>query len=45
MEQFYRFLASVAADLAMTTGAYGGIYIAGGIAPEPSHTPDRARRT
>jgi len=34
MEQFYRFLASVAADLAMTTGAYGGIYIAGGIVPD-----------
>ena len=34
MEQFYRFLASVAADLAMTTGAYGGVYIAGGIVPD-----------
>ena len=34
MEQFYRFLASVAADLAMTTGAYGGIFIAGGIVPD-----------
>jgi glucokinase len=34
MEQFYRFLASVAADLAMTTGAYGGLYIAGGIVPD-----------
>jgi glucokinase len=34
MEQFYRFLGSVAADLAMTTGAYGGIYIAGGIVPD-----------
>jgi glucokinase len=34
MEQFYRFLATVAADLAMTTGAYGGIYIAGGIVPD-----------
>jgi glucokinase len=33
MEQFYRFLASVSADLAMTTGAYGGLYIAGGIVP------------
>jgi glucokinase len=34
MEQFYRFLASVAADLALTTGAYGGVYIAGGIVPD-----------
>lgn len=34
MEQFYRFLGSVAADLALTTGAYGGIYIAGGIVPD-----------
>jgi glucokinase len=34
MEQFYRFLASVAADLAMTTGAYGGIFVAGGIVPD-----------
>lgn len=34
MEQFYRFLGSVAADLAMTTGASGGIYIAGGIVPD-----------
>lgn len=34
MEQFYRFLAGVAADLAMTTGAYGGVYIAGGIVPD-----------
>jgi glucokinase len=34
MEQFYRFLATVAADLAMTTGAYGGIYVAGGIVPD-----------
>lgn len=34
MEQFYRFLASVSADLAMTTGAYGGVYIAGGIVPD-----------
>jgi glucokinase len=33
MEQFYRFLASVSADLAMTTGAYGGLFIAGGIVP------------
>jgi glucokinase len=34
MEQFYRFLGSVSADLALTTGAYGGIYIAGGIVPD-----------
>ena len=34
MEQFYRFLANVSADLAMTTGAYGGLYIAGGIVPD-----------
>ena len=33
MEQFYRFLGSVSADLAMTTGAYGGLYLAGGIVP------------
>lgn len=33
MEQFYRFLGSVSADLAMTTGAYGGLYVAGGIVP------------
>ncbi|HZD54608.1 MAG TPA: glucokinase, partial [Woeseiaceae bacterium] len=34
MEQFFRFLASVAADLALTTGASGGVYIAGGIVPD-----------
>lgn len=34
MEQFFCFLASVAADLAMTTGAMGGVYIAGGIVPD-----------
>lgn len=34
MEQFFRFLGSVAADLAMTTGASGGVYIAGGIVPD-----------
>jgi glucokinase len=33
LQQFFRFLASVAADLALITGAYGGIYIAGGIVP------------
>ena len=31
--QFFRFLAYVAADLALITGAYGGVYIAGGIVP------------
>lgn len=34
MEQFFRFLGSVASDLAMTTGASGGVYIAGGIVPD-----------
>lgn len=34
MEQFFRFLASVASDLALTTGATGGVYIAGGIVPD-----------
>ncbi len=34
MEQFFRFLGSVAGDLAMTTGASGGVYIAGGIVPD-----------
>ncbi len=34
MEQFFRFLGSVAADLALTTGATGGVYIAGGIVPD-----------
>jgi glucokinase len=34
MEQFFRFLGSVAADLALTTGAVGGVYIAGGIVPD-----------
>lgn len=33
MEQFYQFLAGVAGDLAMTIGAYGGVFIAGGIVP------------
>jgi glucokinase len=31
--QFYRFLGNAAADLALITGAYGGVYIAGGIVP------------
>ncbi|MDH3439515.1 MAG: glucokinase [Gammaproteobacteria bacterium] len=31
--QFYRFLGCAAADLALITGASGGVYIAGGIVP------------
>jgi len=34
MDQFFRFLGSAAADLALITGAIGGIYIAGGIVPD-----------
>jgi glucokinase len=33
MQQFFRFLGSVAAELALITGAAGGVYIAGGIVP------------
>lgn len=33
LEQFFLFLAGAAADLALITGAYGGVYIAGGIVP------------
>ena len=33
MAQFYRFLGSAAAELALIAGAIGGIYIAGGIVP------------
>lgn len=33
IEQFFRTLAIFAGDLALTFGAYGGIYIAGGIVP------------
>jgi glucokinase len=33
MRQFFSFLGSVAADLALVTGAFGGVYIAGGIVP------------
>lgn len=33
MMQFFSFLGSVAADLALITGAFGGVYIAGGIVP------------
>lgn len=33
MNQFFRFLGSAAADLALVTGALGGVYIAGGIVP------------
>ena len=33
INQFYRFLGTAAADLALITGATGGVYIAGGIVP------------
>lgn len=33
MNQFFSFLGSVAAELALITGAFGGLYIAGGIVP------------
>lgn len=33
MSQFFKFLGSAAADLALITGAFGGVYIAGGIVP------------
>jgi glucokinase len=33
MRQFFSFLGSAAADLALITGAFGGLYIAGGIVP------------
>ena len=33
MRQFFSFLGSVAADLALITGSFGGVYIAGGIVP------------
>jgi glucokinase len=33
LQQFFRFLGSAAADLALITGASGGVYIAGGIVP------------
>ncbi|MGI9205980.1 MAG: glucokinase [Woeseiaceae bacterium] len=33
LNQFFQFLGSAAADLALITGAYGGVYIAGGIVP------------
>ena len=33
MKQFFSFLGSAAADLALITGAFGGLYIAGGIVP------------
>ncbi len=33
LQQFFRFLGSVAAEAALITGAYGGVYIAGGIVP------------
>lgn len=33
LDQFFCFLGSAAADLALITGAFGGVYIAGGIVP------------
>ena len=33
LNQFFSFLGSAAADLALMTGAFGGLYIAGGIVP------------
>ena len=33
MNQFFSFLGSVAADLALITGSFGGLHIAGGIVP------------
>jgi glucokinase len=33
LNQFFSFLGSAAADLALITGAFGGLYIAGGIVP------------
>jgi glucokinase len=33
LQQFFLFLGSAAAELALITGAYGGVYIAGGIVP------------
>ena len=33
MRQFFSFLGSAGADLALITGAFGGLYIAGGIVP------------
>ena len=33
LNQFFSFLGSAAADLALITGAFGGVYIAGGIVP------------
>lgn len=34
LEQFFRFLATVAGDLALTLGARNGVYLGGGILPE-----------
>ena len=34
MAQFFDFLATVSANLALTTGATGGLFIAGGIVPK-----------
>ncbi len=47
MNQFFSFLGSAAADLALITGAFGGLYIAGGIVPahveELRNSPFRER--
>jgi len=33
LQQFFAFLGGIAADLALITGSFGGVYIAGGIVP------------
>ncbi len=33
LDQFFRFLGAVAGDLALSYGAFGGVYLAGGIVP------------
>lgn len=47
INQFFSFLGSAAADLALITGAFGGLYIAGGIVPahveELRNSPFRER--
>lgn len=45
--QFFRFLGAVAGDLALTYGAFGGVYIAGGIVPRylPGFKASRFRET
>ncbi|MGH8129169.1 MAG: glucokinase [Gammaproteobacteria bacterium] len=34
LSQFFRFLGAVAGDLALSYGAFGGVYVAGGIVPQ-----------